>query len=66
MVATYILYVVNIPPVEDTDGNDPCRDCSDAVMESGLGALCVLGWSETTPLLLSSVSLDVVICGWML
>ena len=57
----YVSIVVNIPPVEDMDGKEPCSDCSDVAMESGLGALCVLGWSDTMPLLLSSVSLDVVI-----
>ena len=67
--AVLILYVHvhnTLPPDElCRDCIDPRSDCSDVATDSALTG-CGLGWSDTIPLELSSVSLEVVIWGWML
>ena len=75
----YIMYVdldtilsllyMYVPPEElCRDCTEPRSDCSDVATDSVLWTApgCGLGWSDTIPLELSSVSLDVVIWGWML
>ena len=63
---TIIHVYMYIPPEElCRDCTEPRSDCSDVATDSVLRTApgCGLGWSDTIPLELSSVSLDVVIWG---
>ena len=62
----YMHVQCHVPPDElCRDCTEPRSDCSDVATDSAFKADlgCDLGWSDTIPLELSSVSLEVVIWG---